>query len=148
MKSTVSDRITGVVLLLLSAGCGLQARGFTTGFITDPLGPSAFPMLLAVVLGAAAIAMIVKPDPDPQWATGSTLLHQALTLITLVAYAFLLEPLGFPLATFLAMAVIGRQLGAPWGKSILMAAISSISLFVLFDVVLDLPLPLAPDFGG
>ena len=53
----------------------------------------------------------------------------------------LLEPLGFVVSTFLAVAVLGCLLGArPWQAGGAGVAIGVV-LFVLFDILLGLPLP-------
>src|SRR5699024_8274508 len=98
----MSDRIVGILLFVLAVGYGLQAGAFETMITTDPLGPAAFPRLLAVVLGLASIYLIVRPDPGAQWPRGLALLHLLLTVVVLVIYAFVMVPVGFIPATFVA----------------------------------------------
>jgi putative tricarboxylic transport membrane protein len=142
----VSDRIAGVLLAAFSVWYGLAARQFEMGF-TDPLGPTAFPQMLAVPLGVLGLYLIVKPDPDPRWVRGGPLLRQAAGVAILVAYALLLEDVGFPVATALAVALLARMLDARWWQALATGVGTSAVLFLLFDGVLGLPLPLGAPFG-
>lgn len=51
----MSDRIVGILLFVQAVVYGLTGHGYVSDFIADPLGPSAFPQLLAVLLGLASI---------------------------------------------------------------------------------------------
>jgi putative tricarboxylic transport membrane protein len=136
----VSDRLTGLALLALAVAYGIAASGYQA-MIGDPLGPAVFPMALAIVLGGLSLYLIVRPDPEPDWPKLRALLKQVLTLVAFVAYAYLLEPLGFLVSTFVAVVVLGWLLGARlWQAGAAGVAIAAV-LFVLFDTVLGLPLP-------
>lgn len=143
----MTDRIVGLVLLALSIWYGTTAGGYEASF-GDPLGPAAFPIMLSVPAAVLSLALILRPDAEPAWPTGWPLLRQAACLSLLLAYAGLLEVLGFPLATFLAVALMGRLLRTSWPKAALSGAIMSALLFLAFDRVLDLPLPLLPAFAS
>jgi putative tricarboxylic transport membrane protein len=142
----VSDRLAGLVLLGLAVWYGLTARGFEA-MIGDPLGPAVFPMVLAVPLGLLSLYLVARPDPEPDWARGRSLLKQGLALVAFVAYAYLLEPLGFLVATALGTAVLGALLGARPRHAAATGVATALVLFVLFDILLGLPLP-AGVFGG
>jgi putative tricarboxylic transport membrane protein len=136
----MSDRLAGLVLLALAVAYGVAASGFEA-MIGDPLGPAVFPLVLSIPLGLLSLYLIARPDPEPGWARGRVLLKQALALIAFVAYAYLLEPLGFIVASVLAVAVLGWLLGArPWHSTAAGLAIALV-LFLLFDTLLGLPLP-------
>lgn len=145
----MSDRIVGILLFALAVAYGLQARGFESPILTDPLGPSAFPKLLAVLLGLSSIYLIVRPDPGGQWPRGLALMHLVLTVVVLVAYAFILVPVGFIPATFVALSVLALQLGTRFVPSAVMGLAASVGLYVVFDPLLGLPLPAGTLlFGG
>jgi putative tricarboxylic transport membrane protein len=136
----MSDRLTGLVLLVLAVAYGITASGYEA-MIGDPLGPAVFPLVLAVPLGLFSLYLIVRPDPEPDWARGRALLKQALTLGVFIAYAYLLEVLGFVVTTFLAVVALGLLLDAkPWQAASAGLGIA-IVLFVLFNNLLNLPLP-------
>ena len=139
----MSDRIAGLIFLALSIWYGLTAGNYEASF-GDPLGPAAFPQMLAVPAALFSLYLILRPDPDPEWVGGAPALRQIATLAVLIAYAYLLEDLGFMLATALGVALLGRLLGAGWIKSTAAGVAMSLSLFVVFDNLLGLPLPFYP----
>jgi putative tricarboxylic transport membrane protein len=139
-RPAVSDRLTGLVLLVLAIVYGVTASGYEA-MIGDPLGPAVFPVVLAIPLGLLSLYLIARPDPEPDWARGRALLKQVLALAVLVAYAYLLEPLGFIVTTLLAVVALGWLLGARLRDATLAGVVIAVVLFVLFDVLLKLPLP-------
>jgi putative tricarboxylic transport membrane protein len=66
---------------------------------------------------------------------------QALSVITLLLYAYLLEPLGFIVSTFIAVVVLGWLLGAKLAQAGAAGVGIAVVLFVLFNNILGLPLP-------
>lgn len=136
----MSDRITGLVLLALAVAYGVAASGFEAR-IGDPLGPAVFPLVLSIPLGLLSLYLLIRPDPEPRWARGRALFRQALAVLTFVAYAYVLEPLGFIVASVLAVAVLGRLLGATLWRAGAAGVAISVTLFVLVDRLLSLPLP-------
>lgn len=141
----MTDRIVGLILLAVSICYGWMGGGYEARF-GDPLGPAALPVMLSIPAGLLSLALILKPDPEPDWATGGPLMRQGAALAVLIGYAFFLEALGFLLATFLAVTVLARLLRSTWLKSMLSAAITAAVLFVAFDQLLGLPLPALPEF--
>lgn len=141
----MGDRILGLIILGLAIWYGWTAGSYQASF-GDPLGPAAFPQMLAVPTALLAVFLILRPDPDPQWGVGGQALRQVATVAVLLAYAFFLEDLGFILATALGSIAMSRLLGAGWTKSSVSGVVMAVALFVLFDTLLGLPLPLYPDF--
>ncbi|MEO3435123.1 tripartite tricarboxylate transporter TctB family protein [Inquilinus sp. CAU 1745] len=141
----MSDRIAGLLFLALSIWYGVTAGTYEASF-GDPLGPAAFPVMLAIPAGLFSLYLILRPDPDPEWSVGGPLLRQVATLAVLVGYALLLEDLGYLAATFAGVVLMSRLLGAGWLKSAISGAAMSIGLYIVFDRLLGLPLPLLPEF--
>ena len=104
--------------------------------------------MLAVPTALLSLFLILRPDPDPVWAERRQGLFQLVTVAVLIAYAFFLEDLGFVLATTIAVIAMSRLLGANWLKSAISGVVMAVGLFVLFDTLLGLPLPLQPRFMG
>ncbi len=144
----MTDRIVGALLFALAVAYGLAGRGYTSAFASGPLGPSAFPLLLAGFLGVTSLILIFRPDPGAPLPHGLALAKQALAVLTLVAYAFVLVPVGFIPATAVAIVVLALQLGATRRNAIILGVAMSVFLFGLFDWVLGLPLPVGVLFGG
>ena len=136
----MSDRLAGLALLALAIAYGVTASGYEA-FIGDPLGPAVFPLVIAIPLGLFSLYLIVRPDPEPDWARGRPLLMQALSVITLLLYAYLLEPLGFVVSTFFAVVVLASLLGARPAQAGAAGGAIAVVLYVLFNNLLGLPLP-------
>jgi putative tricarboxylic transport membrane protein len=143
----VSDRIAGIVMLIVSIAFGMTASSYQANF-GDPLGPAALPVMLSIPAGILSLILVVRPDSNPAWATGSPLIRQIVTLALLISYALLLEPLGFLLATFATVTLLGRILLSGWMKSALSGGLMTIVLFVTFDTLLGLPLRALPEVLG
>jgi putative tricarboxylic transport membrane protein len=141
----MSDRIAGLIILALTIWFGWTAGSYEASF-GDPLGPAAFPQMLAVPAALLSLVLIFKPDPNPEWVMGRPAVKQLATLAVLIAYALLLEELGFVLSTALGVIAMGRLLGAGWARSVASGIVMSVTLFFVFDRLLGLPLPLYPAF--
>lgn len=139
----LSDRIAGAGFAVLAAWIWVTAGTIRHGF-GDPVGPTVFPRVVAAPMLLCALVMLFAPDPEPVWPRGATALRQAAAAATLFAYAGLLVPLGFPLATTAAVAALGRLFGASWGKGLAAGAAMGLGLWAVFDAGLGLPLPFAP----
>ncbi|WP_240473741.1 tripartite tricarboxylate transporter TctB family protein [Thioclava pacifica] len=139
------NRLLGMAFLAMSILYGLAARDYKASF-GDPLGPAAFPMIIAIPAALLSLAMVLRPDPDPQWERGAPMLKQGAALAILLGYVALLEPLGFPLSTMLGTALLARLVGTRWSYAAIAGISISLLLFFLFDRVLGLPLPAFPDF--
>jgi putative tricarboxylic transport membrane protein len=69
----------------------------------------------------------------------------AALLVVLAAYAFLLDPLGFPFCTFLLVLFMLRVTDPQgWALALGMAAITAIGSYVVFALWLRVPLPRGP----
>ena len=136
----MSDRIAGLILLALAVAYGVTASGFQA-MIGDPLGPSVFPLVLAFPMGALSLYLLLRPDPEPAWPRGWPLLKQAAAIGVFIAYAFLLEPLGFIVTTFIAVIALGSLLGATLVQAAAAGLGIAVVLFILFHYALSLPLP-------
>lgn len=140
----MSDRITGLLIAALAIWYAWHANSFDQGF-GDPVGPAAFPQLVAIPLGLFAFYLILRPDPDPHWPSGHPLLRQCGMLLVLLGYPLLLEPLGFPLSTALGIMIMAWLLGAGLRAGLVSAITISLGLFVIFDQLLGLHLPMLPE---
>lgn len=141
-----SDRIAGAILLALAVWFWWQAAEYRVTF-GDPAGPSLFPRIVAVPLGLFSLVLILRPDPDPVWFRFPAVLRQAAALAVLSGYPMVLLPLGFPAATFLAVAILSVLFGAGWLPAVLTGLGLSAGIFVIFTSIFGLPLPVGPLFG-
>jgi len=66
-------------------------------------------------------------------------------LVVLTAYTFLLDPLGYPLCTFLLVLFMLRATEPQrWTVALGMAALTAVGSYVVFAIWLGVPLPRGP----
>jgi putative tricarboxylic transport membrane protein len=142
------DRIFAVVWLAFCAAVAWLAWQFQAQFSYEPIGPRAFPLLLAGLMAASAAWLVVKPSPDAPLPQGALRGKLALLVAAFVAYAFLFEWLGFPLATALAAVAVGRLYGGRWVPCLVAGVAMGVGFYFFFDRVLDVTLPAGRIFGA
>lgn len=144
----MADRITGIILLILS-GCYLAAaRGYENDFMTDPLGPKAFPIMLAGFLAAFSLVLIFRPDPSPKWHEWRRWRRQIYAIAILVVYCLVLDYVGFIVSSIAAVSIFSVIMGAGIKRGIATGICASVVLYFIFNNLLNLPLPLGSWFGG
>ena len=148
MTRNLTDRVTGVLLFLFAGWYAYQATTFKVSFMVDPVGPKAFPLILAGLMAVLSLYLIIKPDPSPTWPGVNTWLKIGLITLTLIIYAYLMVPIGFVLATTFVVTALALIFRGPPLKSFIGALILSAALYGLFDVLLDLSLPSGQIFRG
>ena len=139
-----SDRIFGLVVLLVALAFLASAMQLQTSFLSDPVGPRTFPILIGSVTVICSLIMVLRPDPDPGWPATRTFGALAIAVIVLMGYAFALKPLGFVLPTFVAASVLSYQISPKLRPALITGAGLSAGLFVLFKFVLGLGLTAGP----
>lgn len=137
----MSDRITGVALLLVALAYGIEAWGFRATFYTDPLGARAFPLAIAVFLAPLAMFLIGRPQFAAKWPDLPAWPPLVVVLATFVGYALLLEPLGFFIATSLVFVVFALLYRISAWRGLVAGALFSAGLYALFVWGLSLYLP-------
>lgn len=140
----ISDRIFGLVVLMVALAFVAGATQIQTSFLSDPVGPKAFPMLVGGIAGLCGLVLMIRPDPDPDWAKGRTLAALSIAVAVLVAYAYSLKPFGFIIPTAITAAVLSYQISPRIGPASLAGTGLSVGLFVLFKYALDLGLVAFP----
>ena len=134
------------LLALVAIGLLTLAWGYTAPIAYDPIGPRPYPMLILSLLALACIYLVVRPSTLTHALTlGYTpaILNKiGLCMLFLLVYALLFELLGFPLATALMAFGIGKLFGGRTPACIISGIALGGLLYVLFDLLLDVPLPL------
>jgi len=148
MTNNLTDRVTGVFLLLFAMWYGYHTTLFKVSFMVDPVGPRAFPLILAILMGFLSLYLIIKPDPSPVWPGSATWIRIGLITLTFIIYAYLMVPIGFVLATTFEVMALALIFRGPPIKSFIGAFLLSSALFGLFDILLDLSLPTGMIFRG
>ena len=67
-----------------------------------------------------------------------------ISVVALVAFCLALPWIGYPVAALAFVTVILRYLGGRWTTALLTGVLSSAGSYVLFAVLLDVPLPRGP----
>jgi putative tricarboxylic transport membrane protein len=144
----LSDRTFAVLWLVFCAAAAWLAWKIEAPFSYEPIGPRAFPLLLAAMMALSAAWLLAKPERDPDWPRGRLRGKVLLLIVGFVAYAMAFEWLGFPLATALATVLIGRIFDGSWKGCAVAGVGLGGGLWYFFDRLLDVTLPLGFLWGG
>lgn len=140
----MSDRLLGTLCVLVSAGMAWSARDYAAAFSYEPLGPRAFPLLLAGSLGLCGLWMLLRPSAGSESFRAVPWKSTSLCAAAVLAYALLFQWLGFALATALMALPVGMAFGGSWKQSLAGGVALGLLLFLLFDKLLDVVLPTGP----
>ena len=147
----MSDRILGAVCVVASAGMAWAARDYAAAISYEPVGPRAFPLLLAGLMAVGGSWLVLRPTLTSGVLRGVPLKATALCALAVLVYALLFEALGFALATSVMAVPVGMAFGGSLKQSLAGGAALGLGLFFLFDKLLDVVLPtglLAVVLGG
>lgn len=142
----MGDRIFGGLGLALAAFFIWNSTLIQLSFISDPVGPKAFPIIVGVLLAIASLFIMLRPDANPNWPKMGGFIEIVLTIVVLVLYAYLLPIVGFLIATAVASAFLGWRLGATPLQSVFSGIGTSVGIYVVFNLILGLSLAKGP-FG-
>lgn len=138
----LNDRYLGFAALLFAGFLTFFAYHLEISFSYEPVGPKAFPLIIALIIGLCGIRLIWKGGnpiaPSPKGANVRIL----TMLIYITAYAFTFQWLGFILSTSLMTIFIARLFGSSWSKTIIGGLSIGFIFYFLFDKGLDVVLPL------
>jgi len=117
------------------------------GTVHSP-GQGFFPWWTSVVLLLLALLLLVQAVASRSTAAREgpgRIAKVAALLVVLGAYTFLLEPLGYPVCTFLLVLFMLRATDPQrWAVALSMAAITAAGSYVVFAIWLSVPLPRGP----
>ena len=141
------QRIFASALLLVCIGLALMAWPYQAAFSYEPVGPRAFPLLMLGLMGLALLYLFFRPTPivhsdDEPQLDRETLTKIGICVVLLLVFAGTFEPLGFVVSSILVGIPMARLYGGRWLPSMVIISLMSIGLYLLFDRVMDVPLPL------
>ena len=140
----MSDRIFGGVCLLLAAFYIYFATQIQIGFMSDPMGPRAFPIIIGIVLGLAGLYPIFRPDAEPDWPGFHRILEIVFAVAVMIAYTYALPEAGFTVSTTVAAGLLSWRLGAPPLRAAIAGLVIAVGIFVIFRLILQLSLAVGP----
>jgi putative tricarboxylic transport membrane protein len=148
-----ADQIIGVIVLLFSGlvieeSWRMSKEGIATGTEFAP-GPEFLSLWAGILLASLSVVLIVSASlwpADPKkkaiFPSGRTLMSVVLLMASLAAYIFMLDVIGYLTGTFLLIGFLLRVvMRGKWKSSLLVALLASVSLYVIFQVMLEVRLP-------
>lgn len=137
----MNDRTLGICALILAAFMTWAGWDIEAPFAYEPVGPRAFPMLVALMIGLCGLRLAIKGGNPVQGNSPGANSRIALMVLGTAGYAFLFQWLGFIIATALMTVYVGRLFGGGWLKCVAGGVIMGVFFFFLFDRLLDVVLP-------
>ena len=142
----MGDRLFGGIGIALAAFFIWQATTIQESFIQDPVGPKTFPIIIGIILGLSSLAILLRPDPKPDWPAVGRLAEIGAAVVVLLAYAYALPQVGFLIATAFTAAYLSWRLGTAPLYAVAAGIAISIGIYVVFHLILGLSLAKGP-FG-
>ncbi len=140
----MSDRVLGVACIVLAAAYAWFASQTQVSFMSDPLGPKAFPYIIAGVLALAGAYPLLRPDPEPDWPAPGRLLEIVFATAVMIGYTYALPEVGFVASTAVTAALLSWRLSAPPMAAAIAGVSISVGIFAVFHLVLGLSLARGP----
>src|SRR5262245_2328095 len=144
------ERTVPLVLLVVAGVYLALAAKLPFGGVARP-GAGFYPVLVAVFAVVVAVAATASAfRGGAREATDAPELDAAarrrvlMSAAALAAFCFALPWIGYPVAAFAFVTVVQRSLGGRWSTALLTGALSAAGSYLLFAVLLDVPLPRGP----
>lgn len=138
---TLNDRILGLSAIAFGFFLFWNGHDLQAPFSYEPVGPRAFPMLVAAIITLCGVYLTVKGGNDAATNGSKTNWRIILMVVFIAAYALLFQTLGFTVSTALMTIAVGRLFGGGWLKATIAGVIMGFSFFYLFDRILEVVLP-------
>ncbi|MCB1996793.1 MAG: tripartite tricarboxylate transporter TctB family protein [Burkholderiaceae bacterium] len=137
----MSDRILGAACLVVAAGMAWAAKDYAAPISYEPVGPRAFPLLLAGLMAAGGAWLVVRPSAHHSGLGLAQVRTLGMAVVAVFLYAALFQWLGFTLATALMAVPVGMAFGGHWRQALAAGVGLGVVLFLMFDKLLDVVLP-------
>lgn len=141
------DAAVAAMALVFGAAAAYESAQLPFGTVHNP-GQGFFPWWTSAVIVLLAVILLVQALRSRSSALREgpgRIAKVAALLIVLATYTFLLEPLGYPLCTFLLVLFMLRATDSQrWPVALGMAAITAAGSYVVFAIWLSVPLPRGP----
>ena len=141
------EMYTGLLMLILSGSILVLILESPTVSDSSGPGPFFFPAIAALIIGGLSIALLVQNKkglvPAPNTPPAKRRWDRLLWItVWCFAYGFTIERLGYLLSTglvtFALLAFFNRR---KWFLNILFSLVTPVSIYILFDTLLKVPLP-------
>ncbi len=140
----MSDRIFGLVGLVLGTFYLWAASIIPDSFMTDMVGPRAFPYIVGTIILICSVVFILRPDAEPAWPPFRDFAEILFACAMMFLYAWSLPEIGFVISTVFATAYLTWRLGTqpPW--ALVTGVATSGGIYVVFHLILGLALAKGP----
>lgn len=140
------ERLFSGLMGLVSLFFIYLAIGYVAPIAYDPIGPRPYPILIFSLLAFGAFVVAFRPASFTKAIdlelTKPIIKNLILCSLALLVYGLIFEGLGFILSTILMCFAVGLLFAGNPVKSIIFSVLISIGLYILFDIFLDVKLPL------
>lgn len=149
-----ADQIAGFIVLLFSGlvieeSLRIPEQAVAVGRTNFAPVPGFLPFWAGVIMAIFATMLIVsaslrpaEPGKEAIFPHGWALASVALLAVSVAAYVFLLDVLGYLVDTFLINIFLLRVvMRVEWKSSLVVALLASVSLYAIFQVLLGVGLP-------
>ena len=140
----MSDRIFGLFGLALAAFYLWATSIIPDSFMTDVIGPRAFPYMIGIVIAICSLYFLLRPDAEPDWPILVNLIEILFATAVMFLYAWSLSKVGFAIATVFATAYLSWRLGTRPLNALITGVATSAGIYVVFRLILGLSLAKGP----
>lgn len=145
---TRRDVVAAAALLLFAAAAAVESlRLLPFGVVRNP-GPAFFPWWTSVTLAVLSVVLLVRAltgRTERRESQHGRWLEVAGLLAALAVYSLVLEPVGYPIATFaLVLFMLRVTEPASWSVALGTALLAAGGTYLVFAVWLSVPLPAGP----
>jgi hypothetical protein len=143
---TKQERMAGLVFAMFGLAISIYSlTALKIGNISQP-GPGLFPLICGVGIILLCLLWLFRNrnacnTSEPLW-SGGNWFRPALAVVIMVAYAALMEDLGYVLSTLLFL-IIWQKLveGEKWQKTAIITVAGTVAMYILFVYLLKVALP-------
>ncbi len=145
------DLVSGIVLFVLGAALFFMSLSYPFGTFRTP-GAGLFPLIASILLIALSTTLTVQAflsrkgkaiAPAPFFPEKGAFRRILLGFTGMIGYRYLLPVIGFGPSTGVFMLFLIRFLGGyGWKISLFYSAVSAVAFYYLFQVWLQIPMPL------
>ena len=143
-----NDQISSLIWFFFAVYICIESIRLPLGSWRDP-GPGFLPLLVGLILASLSIICFMQArlaestEQKASWYSRERWKNLIWVLLALLAYALVLDPLGFLMSTFLLLVFLFRFGMEPqrWLWAIGASGIASVSCYVVFELWLRTQLP-------
>lgn len=142
MSINLGDRVAAGLLLVFAVGIFAYTFTFPAPVQPQDPGVTAFPRMVAVLIGVLSVVLLVSPREGEALPRGRAAIRVVITALLLCVYAVILDSVGFVITTVLFL--LAELLLIEVRRPVLLVLVPlgvGVGLFYLFRVFLEVPLP-------